>query len=311
MRRREFIKSTLLSAGLTASAAALAKPQATIGTNTQPAATIRSREIPSSGEQLPSVGLGTWQTFDVGSDANKRIELTKVLRALVDGGGSVVDSSPMYGSSETVVGDLAKQAGLVDDLFMATKVWTSGTAAGVAQMQRSLARMQTARMDLLQVHNLLDAELHLETLREWRQQQRVRYLGVTHYHSGGYPEMLRLMKKYPLDFIQINYSLAHREAEQKILPLAAERGIAVLINRPFAGGDLFAAVRRKSLPTWAREFDCHSWGQFFLKFVLANRAVTCVIPGTSKVHHLQDNLQAGRGKLPTRKQQRLMLDYLS
>lgn len=273
-------------------------------------AAIDRRPIPSSGESLPVIGLGTWQTFDVGADPEQRAELSSVLKSLIAGGGSVIDSSPMYGRSETVLGELAEQAGLQDDLFYATKVWTRGQQAGIKQMERSKLRMRTSQMDLMQVHNLLDAERHLETLTDWKRQDLIRYVGITHYHTGGYAEMAALMQQYPLDFIQINYSMLSREAEQELLPLAQERKIAVLINRPYEGGQLFARVKETELPGWASEFDCASWGQFFLKFILANPAVTCVIPGTSKVHHLLDNLNAGRGKLPTQQHREDMLAFM-
>ena len=268
---------------------------------------LRQRAIPVSGENIPVVGLGTWQSFDVGSDKLERKGLKDVLSAFVNGGGMVVDSSPMYGRSESVVGDLAEDLGIVSDLFMATKVWTSGRQAGIQQMEQSLQRMKTTKMDLMQVHNLLDAEVQLKTLTQWKAAGKIRYLGLTHYHSGGYSEMKRLILNHKVDFIQINYSMLSLEAEDELLPLAKDRGIAVLINRPFEAGSLFGRVKNRKLPAWSIEFDCHSWGQFFLKFILSNEAVTCVIPGTSKAHHLKDNLMAGTGQLPSRTQRQAML----
>ena len=269
------------------------------------------RAIPSSGEKLPVVGLGTWQTFDVGEDAAKRQNLRKVLETLVQGGGSVIDSSRMYGSSESVVGALIDELDIRDKLFLATKVWTEGKQSGTKQMQESINKMHASTMDLMQVHNLIDAKTHLKTLADWKQAGKIRYLGLTHHRSGGHDKMLRLMQDYPLDFIQINYSIIDREAEQKILPLAQDKGIAVLVNRPFEKGVVFSKVKDQALPEWSADFDCHSWGQFFLKFILANPAVTCVIPGTSKVHHLQDNLCAGRGRFPDQAMRDEMLQYLS
>ncbi len=314
MKRRNFLQLSALSVGSTLSSNSSGQDpldsQEIKQVERANVAAIDRRPIPSSGESLPVIGLGTWQTFDVGAEPEQRAELSNVLKSLIAGGGSVIDSSPMYGRSETVVGELAEQAGLQDDLFYATKVWTRGQQAGIKQMQRSKLRMRTSQMDLMQVHNLLDAERHLETLTKWKQQDLIRYVGITHYHTGGYAEMAALMQQYPLDFIQINYSMLSREAEQELLPLAQERKIAVLINRPYEGGELFARVKETELPSWASEFDCSSWGQFFLKFILANPAVTCVIPGTSKVHHLLDNLSAGRGKLPTQQHREDMLAFM-
>jgi diketogulonate reductase-like aldo/keto reductase len=217
----------------------------------------------------------------------------------------------MYGRAEQVVGDIAKQLDLHRSLFLATKVWTTGKGAGVASMERSLAKLQTQKIDLMQVHNLIDARTHLATLREWKEQGRARYLGITHYSSSAYSEVARLLRSEKLDFLQINYSLQEREAEKEILPLAQERGVAVLVNRPFGGGNLFARVREKPLPDWAREFDCGSWAQFLLKWIIAHPAVTCVIPATSKARHLADNMQGGVGRLPDAKTRQRMLDLVS
>src|SRR5882724_4691982 len=262
------------------------------------AAPILERAIPSSGEKVPTVGLGTWHTFDVGTAAADRAPLADVLRRFVELGGRVIDSSPMYGTAETVVGDLAPQVGVADRLFLATKVWTSGREAGVAQMEQSLRRLRARRLDLIQIHNLLDWRTHLKTLREWKAAGRIRYLGVTHYTSSAYDELERVLRAETLDFVQVNYSIGEREAERRILPLARDRGVAVLVNRPFAEGGLFQRVRAQSVPPWAAEFDCDSWAQFFLKWILADPAVTCAIPGTSRPQHLADNLKAAMGKLP-------------
>jgi len=276
-------------------AAAVAAPGAVIA---RAAPAMLMRRVPSDGEMLPAVGLGTWQTFDVSAGAAEREPLREVLRRFVALGGRVVDSSPMYGQAESVVGDLAAELGLHSSLFVATKVWTSGREAGVAQMERSLKRLRVARLDLEQVHNLVDWQTHLRTLRDWKAAGRVRYLGVTHYTASAYGDLERIMRSERLDFVQLNYSLLEREAEDRLLPLAADRGIAVLANRPYAEGALFRRVRGRPLPPWAAEIDCTSWGQFFLKWILAHPAVTCVIPATSKPEHLTDNMGAGTGTLP-------------
>lgn len=274
-------------------AAAAAQPS---GARAAPA--VLARPIPSTGETIPVVGLGTWRTFDVGASAAEREPLREVLRRFVALGGRVVDSSPMYGTAEAVVGDLAADLGLRDSLFLATKVWTSGREAGVAQMEQSLRRLRVARLDVMQIHNLLDWRTHLRTLRAWKQEGRIRYLGITHYTAGAYDELERVMRSEPLDFLQINYSLGEREAERRVLPLARDRGLAVLVNRPFQEGDLFRKVRGQEVPSWAADFDGESWAQFFLKWILAHPAVTCVIPATSRSAHLVDNMRAGQGRLP-------------
>jgi diketogulonate reductase-like aldo/keto reductase len=262
------------------------------------ASPVLSRPIPVSGEMIPVVGLGTWRVFDVGGAQAERAPLKDVLKSLLELGGRVVDSSPMYGTAESVVGDLAADLAITNKLFLATKVWTSGREAGVAQMEQSLKRLRAQRLDLIQIHNLLDWRTHLRTLREWKTAGRIRYLGVTHYTSSAYDELERVLRAETLDFVQINYSLGEREAERRILPLARDRGVAVLANRPFAEGGLFQRVRAQAIPSWAAEFDCDSWAQFFLKWILANPAVTCAIPGTSRPQHLVDNLKAAVGKLP-------------
>jgi diketogulonate reductase-like aldo/keto reductase len=217
----------------------------------------------------------------------------------------------MYGRAEQVLGDIAKKLGLQRSLFLATKVWTAGKEAGIASMERSLIKLQTQKIDLMQVHNLVDARAHLATLREWKEQARAGYLGITHYSSSAYGEVAKLLRSEKLDFLQINYSLQEREAEKEILPLAQERGVAVLVNRPFGGGNLFARVREKPLPEWAREFDCQSWAQFFLKWIIAHPAVTCAIPATSKARHLADNMQGGGGRLPDAKTRQRMVELVS
>jgi aryl-alcohol dehydrogenase-like predicted oxidoreductase len=272
--------------------------------------TILMRAIPSSGEKLPVVGLGTWQKFDVDLTSDTRRQLGDVLSLFVKLGGRVIDTSPMYGRAEDVIGDLTAALGIRDKLFLATKVWTQGKENGIRSMERSMVRLRAKQIDLMQVHNLVDVQTHLATLREWKQQGRIRYFGITHYESGGFAQMEKIMRSEKLDFVQINYSIMEREAEERILPLAQERGIAVIINRPFGGGDLFDRVRSKLLPEWSAEFDSKSWAQFFLKWILANPAVTCAIPATDKARHLEDNMQGGIGRLPDEKMRQRMVESL-
>lgn len=272
--------------------------------------TMNKRAIPSSNEQIPVVGLGTWQTFDVGSSKEEREPLKEVLKVLVENGGSVIDSSPMYGNSEKVVGELTTELNIKSGIFEATKVWTSGEEEGIRQMNTSMRLMKANPMDLMQIHNLVDWTTHMRTLYKWKKEGKIRYIGITHYHEGGYDGVEQVMRNERIDFIQINYNLLRREAAERILPLAKDKGIAVLINRPYAGGALFRLVENKTLPIWAAEFDAKTWGQFFLKFVLAHPAVTCVIPGTSKAKHMRDNVQAGFGRLPTSEHQRRMVEWV-
>jgi len=258
---------------------------------------LHLRPIPSSKETLPIIGLGTWQTFDVGGSDAARKPLADVLTQFVQLGGRVVDSSPMYGRAETVLGDLAVSLGVRNRLFMATKVWTTGRAEGIAQMADSERKLR-GKVDLMQVHNLTDADTHLETLRRWKAEGRVRYIGVTHYTSSAYLDVAEFIRRGGIDFVQINYSLAEREAERRLLPLAADRGIAVLVNRPLGAGSLFRDTRGKALPAFAKDLGCTSWAELFLKFVVSHPAVTCAIPATSKVEHLRQNMNAGRGPMP-------------
>ncbi len=292
-RHEGFSRRDLLRGALATGATALLPP-----VFAAKPASLRKRAIPGTGEPIPAVGLGTWQTFDVGESEGERAPLRLVLRRFVELGGTVVDSSPMYGESETVVGELAEETGVHDKLFLATKVWTTGRHAGVRQMETSMQRLRTEKLDLMQVHNLVDWNTHLATLRGWKAQGRVRYLGVTHYTESAYDDLERVMRAERPDFVQFNYSIVSRGAERRLLPLARELGIAVLVNRPFEKAGLFSKVRDKPLPAWAAEFDCASWAQFFLKFILSHPAVTCAIPATSKVKHLEDNMQAGIGRLP-------------
>lgn len=261
-------------------------------------ASILKRTVPRTGEPLPAIGLGTWQTFDVAADNSSLEPLKAVLREFVRLGGSVIDSSPMYGDSESVVGALATELAIQKQLFLATKVWTRGRDAGIRQMEESFRRLRVQRVDLLQVHNLVDWRTQLATLRRWKDQNKVRYIGVTHYTASAYEELAGVLESQEVDFVQLNYSIAERDAERRLLPLALDRRIAVLVNRPFAQGALFRKLLGKSLPVWAKEIGCATWSQFFLKFIVSHPAVTCVIPATSKVEHLLDNMQAGVGPLP-------------
>jgi diketogulonate reductase-like aldo/keto reductase len=270
-----------------------------------------TRSIPSSGEKLPVIGLGTWRVFDVGSSISERAPLEEVLRAFVQRGSRVIDSSPMYGRAEEVIGELATKLGIQSSLFLATKVWTTGKREGIESMERSFTRLRTKRIDLMQVHNLVDAKTHLATMREWKSAGRIRYIGVTHYEAGAFPAVEKILSEEKLDFLQINYSLMEREAEQRVLPLAQERGVAVIVNRPFGGGDLFDRARAQKLPDWAAEFDCKSWGQFFLKWIVANPVVTCAIPATAKVSHLEDDLLGGVGRLPDAKMRQRMVEVVA
>jgi aryl-alcohol dehydrogenase-like predicted oxidoreductase len=258
---------------------------------------LLQRTIPSTGERIAAIGLGTWQTFDVSTAGEARAPLRQVLQRFVALGGRVIDSSPMYGRSEEVVGALSAELGIRDQLFVATKVWTRGRPEGIRQMETSMRQLRVERLDLMQVHNLLDTATHLDTLSAWKREGRIRYLGVTHYTAGAHVDLERAIREHTLDFIQVNLSVAERAAEQRLLPLAAERGVAVVINRPFAEGALFRTVRGRALPDWAAEIDCQSWGQLFLKYILSHPAVTVVIPATSDPRHLEDNMGAGRGRL--------------
>jgi len=259
---------------------------------------MHQRKIPSSGEMLPVVGCGTWRTFDVGPEPAARAPLAEVLATLFAAGGSVIDSSPMYGAAEGVVGDLLAAAGTRDKAFIATKVWTSGRDNGVTQMQRSMALLRTDRIDLMQIHNLVDWRTHLPTLGAWKAERRIRYLGITHYTESAHAELEAVLRAERWDFVQLNYALDDRAVEQRLLPLAAERGIAVIVNQPFGGGGLLRRLLPRKLPDWAAEIGCTSWAQLLLKFVLANPAVTCAIPGTSNPRHMADNARAGLGAYP-------------
>ena len=262
-----------------------------------------TRPIPSSGEMMPVIGLGTWRAFDVGTDETTRLPLREVLQILLDAGGRIIDSSPMYGRAEAVTGDLLAKLAARPRAFLATKVWTTGRERGIEQMRRSAQLLRTETIDLMQIHNLVDWRTHLASLRRMKDDGQIRYIGITHYTTGALPELARILTREPgIDFVQLGYSLATRAAETEVLPVAASRGVGVIANQPLERGDLFRRVRVCPLPDWASEFDCDSWAQLFLKYILAEPAVTCVIPATGKSQPMKDDLAAGFGRLPDARQ---------
>jgi diketogulonate reductase-like aldo/keto reductase len=270
---------------------------------------LLARTIPSSGEALPAVGLGTWQAFDIAGDAQAAGDARRTLQALVAGGGRVIDSSPMYGSAEAVAGQLVHELGIRERVFVATKVWVEGREAGRAQMEASMKKLRVERLDLMQVHNLVDTDTHLATLRDWKAGGRVRYLGVTHYHAGAHAALEKVVRSKAVEFVQVNYSLAEPEAGRRLLQAAADNGVAVIVNRPFAEGAMFRRTKGKQPPAWAAALGCASWAQFFLKWILGHPAVTCAIPGTRNPAHIDDNLGAARGALPDAATRRRMAEH--
>ncbi|HSG45004.1 MAG TPA: aldo/keto reductase [Anaerolineales bacterium] len=256
------------------------------------------KAIPSTGERLSVIGLGTSRTFNVDSDKAVASPLMAVMQAFFDNGGQLIDSSPMYGNAEAVTGALVKQVENKQGIFTATKVWTDGKRQGIEQMERSMQRLGVDQIDLMQIHNLRDWRTHIDTLVDWKAQGRIRYIGITTSHGRHHAELEELLQQLPLDFVQFSYNIIDRTAEQRLLPIAREKGIATLINRPYQRGSLFRKVKGQSLPAWAAEFDCTSWGQFFLKFIASHPDVTCIIPATSKLKHMVDNMAAGYGRLP-------------
>ena len=302
LSRRQFLQGFgLLSAGI------VLLPNTVLGESRQ----AITRPIPSTAEGIPVIGMGTSRTFDVGDDPAARTQLGQVLQAFFDNGGALIDSSPMYGSSERVVGDLLKMIPSKKKLFAATKVWIDGKQNGIDQMRESMRLLGVTVMDLMQIHNLRDWKAHLPTLRQWKQEGKIRYIGITTSHGRSHAELMQIMRTEDLDFVQFTYNIGNRTVEDTLLPLAADRGMATLINRPFQRGALFGKVKGKALPEWALEFDCQSWGQFFLKFVVSHPAVTCVIPATSKVHHMTDNMAVNFGKLPSPSMRKRMLQYFT
>ena len=290
MKRREWLRIALSLLSATAMPPHLARA------SPSPAELI-VRRIPSSGEEIPVIGLGTSGPFEVGEARTERAPLAEVLEAFFAAGGRLIDTSPMYSTAERVLGELLTDA-MRRLAFLATKVWTRGERAGIEQMTQSAQLLRREHLDLIQVHNLLDLDTQLKTLYSWKEAGRVRYVGVTHYTVSAQADLARVLERQRLDFVQLNYSPVTRAAEQRLLPLAAERGVAVLVNRPFEDGALFGGVHGKKLPAWAAELDAASWGQLALKFIASHPAVTCIIPATGKVTHLEDNLAGGRGRLP-------------
>ncbi|HEU4438623.1 MAG TPA: aldo/keto reductase [Methylomirabilota bacterium] len=296
--RREFLQTAAALAGATMMASESGAAPARL-----------ERRIPKTGEALPAVGLGTWQVFDVANNARELGQARETLRVFAGMGGRLIDSSPMYGSSEAVTGQFISELGLTGQLFLATKVWTSGKQAGVKQMKDSMRKLGVERLDLMQVHNLVDVQTHLATLRDWKEAGRIRYLGITHYHNGSHGELERLIKPGHIDFVQVNYSMAEPDAERRLLGVAEESRTAVIINRPFAEGAVFTRVKNRPVPEWAREAGCETWAHFFLKWTLAQPAITCVIPGTRDPRHVADNLEAMSGPLPDTAMRRRMFEY--
>ena len=272
--------------------------------------TMLKRTIPFSGKKLPVVGVGTWRTFDAGNNPSKLTTLKKVLIEMHRRGGLVIDSSPMYGSSEQVVGKLTSKLSFQNDFFYATKVWTHGQNAGIEQMERSMALIQRKKMDLIQIHNLTDWKTHIKTLRSWKEKEKIMYWGITHYVDGAHEELEKIIKAESPDFVQFNYSIISRHAERSLFETAAKYKVATIINQPFEGGSLFRIIKNRELPEWCHELDINSWGQFFLKFIISNPNVTCVIPGTSKPHHVIDNTMAGYGKIPNTEEREKIYQYI-
>ncbi|MGW8461430.1 aldo/keto reductase [Pseudomonas sp. CLCA07] len=272
--------------------------------------TMLTRAIPSSNEPLPIVGLGTYRGFDVEPSSPAYKQLPEVLSALFKKGGTVIDCSPMYGRAEQTTGELLSIHEPRSPAFLATKVWTRGREEGIAQMEQSFSLLQTDRIDLMQIHNLLDWQTHLPTLRHWKEQGRIRYIGITHYTASAYEEVEALLKAEPVDFLQINYALDDRGVEKRILPLCRERGVAVICNRPFGGGGLLERLKGKPLPGWAAQVGVNSWAQLALKFLLSHSAVTCVIPGTGNPRYMADNAGAGFGPMLTGAQREQLIDIV-
>ncbi|NOR24760.1 MAG: aldo/keto reductase [Desulforhopalus sp.] len=267
------------------------------------------KAIPKTGEKLPVIGMGTSRTFDAIGNKELLTRLQQVTRTFFDMGGGMIDSSPMYGSAQEVIGELLPGVAGDTNLFAATKVWIQGKKQGIEQMEASRQQWGIKRFDLMQIHNLIDWETHLETLKQMKAEGKIRYVGITTSHGRDHNELINILKKHDFDFVQLTYNIGNRDVESPLLLIAQEKGIAVIVNRPYQRGALFHQIKGKSLPTWAQEFDCTSWGQYFLKFVVSHPAVTCAIPATSKVKHMQDNMQAGRGRLPTAKQRVQMVSY--
>ena len=292
---------------------ASAAAAASLGLNVQAreSAPMITRAIPSSGEAIPVVGMGTSRTFDTPADADSIALLKQVMQSFFANGGKVIDSSPMYGNAESRGGDVIRGMEPQPPVFAATKVWTTGKDAGIAQMEESARRMAVDTFDLIAVHNLQDWETHMATLKDWKEQGKVRYIGITTSHGRSHDEFIKVMKTEPIDFVQFSYNIMDRAAEESLFPVAQEQGIATMINRPYQRGSLFAKTRGKDLPDVAADIDVDSWGQFFLKFILAHPGVTSIIPATSKVHHMDDNMKANLGRVPDSDQREEMLSVFA
>ncbi len=299
MNRRDFLLTTA------ASSAALTFPALSVTT----ANTILKRTIPSSDEKIASVGMGTWITFDVSTKQANVDHCTKILQHFFSNGGGMIDSSPMYGTAQTILGKCFKQLNAPQSLFSATKVWTPGEWLGIQQMQAAEKLWGINNFDLMQIHNLLDWQTHLKTLYEWKDSKRIRYIGVTTSHGRRHEELINIMQSESIDFVQFTYNIINTQAEEILLPLAAEKGIAVIINRPFDGGNLFNTVENIALPEWAKEFDCYNWAQYFLKYILSHPAVNVAIPATSRIDHMQENMGALLGTLPDEAMRKRMLSH--
>jgi len=309
--RRRLLQGALSATAVALASAGLRAPGASTAANAAPAAAPLTRPIPSSGEHLPLVGLGSWITFNVGNDTELKDECAAVMAAFFSSGGRMIDCSPMYGSSQPTIGYGLKKLGYPKPLFSAEKVWISNASRGRAQMERSRAYWGVPRFDLMQVHNLVSWERHLDTLAAMKAAGDLRYVGVTTSHGRRHDDLERIMARRPIDFVQVTYNVADREVEQRILPLARERGIAVIINRPFRQGDLVRALSRHTLPSWAAETGAKTWAQFLLKFIIAHPAVTCAIPATTRVDHVRENLAAASGALPDEALRRKMAAYVN
>jgi len=268
------------------------------------------RAIPASGEKIPVIGLGSWQQFDIGQVASERAALTEVLKEMEALGGKLIDASPMYGRAEEVIGALTTELKNNDKFFFATKVWTTGKEQGIKQMNDSFRKMGRKKIELMQIHNLQDWQTHLKTLKDWKAQGKIKYIGITHYTDSAHTRLEQIVKSKEVDFVQFNYSIRSRNAEKSLLNAAKDSGVAVIINEPFEQGALFRAVKGKELPSFAAEYDIKSWAQYFLKYIVSHEAVTCAIPGTSDVKHLTDNLGAGLGKLPDAAGRKKMLEWI-
>jgi diketogulonate reductase-like aldo/keto reductase len=298
--RREFLVGSVAAVGM-ASGVSFASQQGSA---------LIQRRIPSSGESIPVIGLGTSGPFEVGIDTKERDPLSAVLTGFFAAGATMIDTSPMYSSAEAVLGDLLTPD-MQSKAFIATKVWTRGEREGLAQMTRSMELLRRKKVELMQVHNLLDFDVHLKTLRRWKEEGRIRYIGITHYTVDAYPKLMDIITREPIDFVQFNYSATTTAAEQRLLPLCAERGVGVIVNRAFDDGKIFARLKERPLPSWASEIDCSSWAQLLLKFVISHPAVTCVIPATGKLRNLEDNLGAARGRLPDSRQRQMIVEAVA